>query len=268
MPETNVLLTFDLDAEQLWLARDAANADRPITLSQGRYGRKVAAPRILEILAAHDARCTFFIPGKVVVDNPDLVRRIRDEGHEIAHHSWSHSWPLDMPVEEEREEMERAFAAIEMVCGISPVGYRSPAGEMSPNTLGLMKEMGFSYSSNFMDGDRSYIHGVDSAAAGIVEIPIAWHLVDSPFFLYSHLLPGKTMHPPSTVEEYWVTELERLHTEGGAQVTYVMHPQLIGRPARVGILERLLERVAHLDGARILRCDDLAEATRADDSDN
>ena len=65
-----VMLTFDFDAETLWLSRDPANARRPGTLSQGTYGAKVGVPKILETLhdADLDGRATFFIPGWTVED--------------------------------------------------------------------------------------------------------------------------------------------------------------------------------------------------------
>ena len=45
-----VMIGFDLDGETLWTSRDATNAARPVTLSQGRYGPEVAVPRILDFL--------------------------------------------------------------------------------------------------------------------------------------------------------------------------------------------------------------------------
>ena len=45
-----VMLTFDFDAETLWMARDPENARRPGILSQGNYGAKVGVPKILETL--------------------------------------------------------------------------------------------------------------------------------------------------------------------------------------------------------------------------
>ena len=45
-----VMLTFDFDAETLWLSRDPDNARRPGVLSQGTYGAKVGVPKILEVL--------------------------------------------------------------------------------------------------------------------------------------------------------------------------------------------------------------------------
>src|SRR3954470_12448653 len=56
-------LTFDFDAETLWLARDPENARRPGILSQGKYGARVGAPKILETLRDAGVPATFFIPG-------------------------------------------------------------------------------------------------------------------------------------------------------------------------------------------------------------
>ncbi|MEZ5657828.1 MAG: hypothetical protein R3E83_04700 [Burkholderiaceae bacterium] len=51
-----VMLTFDLDAETMWTARDANNRQRPVVLSQGAYGWKVGMPRILGCSIATESR--------------------------------------------------------------------------------------------------------------------------------------------------------------------------------------------------------------------
>src|SRR5206468_12318479 len=60
-----VMLTFDFDAETLWLARDPRTADLPGVMSQGRYGARVGVPRLLCLLRAEGVRATFYIPGWV-----------------------------------------------------------------------------------------------------------------------------------------------------------------------------------------------------------
>ena len=69
-----VAFTFDFDAEEVWIADDPENANRPGVLSQGTYGAKVAVPLILELLARHGLRQTFFIPGRVAERHPHRVR--------------------------------------------------------------------------------------------------------------------------------------------------------------------------------------------------
>ena len=58
-----VMLSFDFDAETLWLSRDPKNWKRPGTLSQGKYGATVGVPKILELLRDYEIAATFFVPG-------------------------------------------------------------------------------------------------------------------------------------------------------------------------------------------------------------
>ena len=188
-----VLLTFDLDAETMWTSRDPANAERPIILSQGAYGWKVGLGRVLDLLARHRIAATFFVPGLVIEQRPQAVESILEGGHEVAHHSWSHKWIVNMTEEEEREEMHRAFEIIEKTTGKAPRGYRSPAAEFSPQTLSLIREYGFGFSSNYFDDDSPYLHTIDGEESDIVEFPFHWVLDDAPFFNYS-ITPSGAHH--------------------------------------------------------------------------
>ncbi len=256
-----VMLTFDLDAETMWTARDAKNAERPIILSQGAYGWKTGAGRVLDLLDRYAIKATFFVPGLVIQQRQGLVEDMLARGHEIAHHSWSHAWIVNLTPAEERQEMERGFQIIERVTGRAPAGYRSPAGEFSPLTLGLLKQYGFSYSSNFFDTDDAYLHTIDGEQTDIVEFPFAWVLDDAPFFQYSITLPGRTMQAPSAVLEAWTAEFDMLYAEEG-EFVLAMHPQIIGRPSRLKALEGLIEHIAGHDNVWFARCDAVAEAVR------
>jgi peptidoglycan/xylan/chitin deacetylase (PgdA/CDA1 family) len=68
-----LLLTFDLDGETMWTSRDPTAAKRPILLSQGAYGWKTGVPRILELLRRYDIRSTFFVPGLIVEERPQVI---------------------------------------------------------------------------------------------------------------------------------------------------------------------------------------------------
>ena len=235
-----LFLTFDLDAETMWTARDPAYAERPILMSQGAYGWKVGTDRILRLLARYEIRTTFFIPGLVVEQRPELMERILAAGHEIAHHSYSHRWILSLSADEEREEFERGIEAIERAAGRKPRGWRSPAAELSAYTMSMLVEYGFSYSSNFFDDDSPYLHVVDGRQTDIVELPFRWVLDDAPFFQYSIVLPGRTLQPPSSLLEAWKAEFDILYEEKRMMMVG-MHPQLIGQPSRIKALEGLIE---------------------------
>jgi peptidoglycan/xylan/chitin deacetylase (PgdA/CDA1 family) len=69
-----VTLSFDVDAETLWLIADPANAHKPGLLSMGHYGPTVGVPLILDLLARHDLRASFFVPGWTVERYPETMR--------------------------------------------------------------------------------------------------------------------------------------------------------------------------------------------------
>ena len=103
-----LFLTFDLDAETMWTARDPAYAKRPILMSQGAYGWKVGTGRVLYLLDRYGIKATFFVPGLIVDQREALIEEILRRGHELAHHSYSHAWILSLSPEQEREEQRRS----------------------------------------------------------------------------------------------------------------------------------------------------------------
>ncbi len=256
-----VLLTFDLDAELLWTARDPKNWNRPIALSQGAYGYREGVPRILNLLAKHGLHCTFFVPGMIIERQREVVQEIHAAGHEIAHHSYSHRWVESLTPQEEREEFEKTTDLIAGLTGQKPRGWRSPAAEFSPRTMDLLLEYGFLYSSNFFDRDSPYKHVVNGKKTELIEFPFAWVLDDAPFFLYSIQLTGRIMMPPSGVFEHWSSEFDGLYAE---KKTFVlaMHPQIIGRPSRIPLLDRLIRHIRAHKNVSIARCDEVALAIK------
>lgn len=256
-----VMLSFDLDAETMWTARDPKNVDRPVVMSQGAYGWKVGMPRILDLLDRYAIKATFFIPGLVIQQRWALCEEVLRRGHEIAHHSWSHRWIVNLSPEEEREEMDRGLEIIQKLSGRMPAGWRSPAAEFSKITLPLLLENGFRYSSNMMDDDTPYLHEHNGALTELVEFPFAWVLDDAPFFQYSITLPGRTMQAPSAVLEAWTAEFDTLYAENRA-FTLAMHPQIIGRGSRIVALEGLIKHILRHDRVWFARCDEVAAAIR------
>lgn len=259
-----ILLTFDLDGECLWRCRDPENANRPVTLSQGRYGPEAGAPRILKLLKKYDASATFFIPGFTVNQYPDLVKELVRQGHEIGNHGWSHTYPDNMDgYDAEKKEYLDCSDIMERITGARPKGYRSPAWEFSPHTIGILEEMTeIEYSSNMMDADRIKYLKVNGRESKLVEIPIHWVLDDAAYWLYSLRTPGKAMQPLESVEFYWRSEfdalleefLEEVEEHGDSDICFVLtcHPQIIGRPARMKMLERLVDHMAKTEAVEFL----------------
>lgn len=102
-----------------------------------------ATPRVLEHLAAHGARATFFVIGEKARRHPELVRRIAREGHSIGVHGDAHDrlHSLRSP-RRVLEDLERALAAVEAATGARPTRFRPPIGHVSPRTVAAARQAG------------------------------------------------------------------------------------------------------------------------------
>ncbi len=259
-----LFLTFDIDAETMWTARDPAYAERPVLMSQGAYGWKTGVWRIMDLLRRYDIRTTFFIPGLVVEQRPHVVEALLKDGHEIAHHSYTHAWVTKLTPAQEREEMERGFQAIKRIAGYAPRGYRSPVGELTPTTLKLIKEYGFSYTSNFADSDSPYLLTIDGKETDVVELCWRWVMDDAAYYLYHPgVLGGRSLGDPAAVMATWKSEFDVLHAEPGSMMMIAMHPQLTGQPSRLKALEGFVQYALSHNDVRIGRCDQITDEMRA-----
>lgn len=234
-----VCLTFDLDAETPWLAEDRGYERRLSTLSEGRYGAVRALPRILGLLADLGIEATFYVPGGVADRHPRALESIAAAGHEIGHHGHRHLRSHHIGAAEQRAEIEEGLAALMRVLERAPTGYRSPAWELTPETLVLLHEHGFGHDSSCMGDDRPYIE--EHEGVEILELPVHWSLDDWPYFGWS-VERGGNLVAPSAWLESWAAELESAREERRL-VTYTMHPEVIGRGYRFRALRTLMEQM-------------------------
>ena len=247
-----VAFTFDFDAEEVWIGEDPANADRPGVLSQGTYGAKVAVPLILELLDRHRVTATFFTPARVAERHPDRVKEIVAAGHEIAHHGYTHTSPTTLTREEEENELTKGLEILRSF-GAEVIGYRSPSWDFSANTEDLLQLHGFAYSSNFMDDLVPYRR----TGTSLVEVPVQWILDDAAHFWFSGADWARKISTTEEVRQIWEAEFAGYHRLGGAFVL-TMHPQIIGRPSRLDLLDGFVDFVKFHDDVWIATCRDIA----------
>lgn len=253
-----VIFSYDVDAETLWLFVDRKNADHPVELSMGSYGINEGMPRILRVLEKYGIKATFFVPGWVIEKYMDVFKDVNRRGHEIAHHGYLHEAPETLSLEEEKNILQRGIDIITSVSGQRPLGWRSPGGEFSPNTLKLLRDHGFLYDSILMDRDMPHLLTIEGEKSRLVELPFEWPLSDTPHFLYSIRLPPRVMKCPSDVYEIYSSEFDALYKEG-KYFHLAGHPQLIGRASRMAMIERLIQHIKAKRGVWIATCKDVAE---------
>jgi peptidoglycan/xylan/chitin deacetylase (PgdA/CDA1 family) len=254
MPASTVCLTFDFDAMSVWFGYEHVT---PAMLQRGEYGARVGVPRLLQMLERERL--------------PAEAEAVLAAGHEVAHHSYAHQDPSTQTPDEERADMERALAALERL-GVRPEGYRSPSGDLSPATLGLLEEHGFRYDSSLQADDfRAYrprIGDVVSATAPLVrgrearlwELPFSFELDDWPHFQFAFSPYRAGLSAPSKVLEIWTGELDWMdaNVDGGV-LAVCMHPQVIGRGHRMAMLERFVG-TARERGVRFATCREVVAA--------
>ena len=130
-----------------------------------------ATPRILDALAAHNVRATFFFLGRHVERWPELVARTAREGHQIGNHGYYHrKLHLKSPAYV-RDDLERGKCAIEAAGGGTPQLFRAPHGFRSPWVTYIARQLGertVGWSLGVWDSDRPGVDAiVDRSLAGI-----------------------------------------------------------------------------------------------------
>jgi peptidoglycan-N-acetylglucosamine deacetylase len=235
-----VALSFDSDHETIPL-RDGET--RPGKLAQGEYGSRVAAPRILALLAEYDVPASFFMPAVSALLHPDEVESYVAGGHELAVHGWIHERNMLLSRADELDLTGRAIETLERLSGVRPVGIRTPSWDFSDHTLEIIQELGLRYDSSLMADDEPYELLADGRRTGIVELPVEWIRDDAPYLMMERYGALRPYTPPRRLFEIWRDEFDAAHREGGLfQLT--LHPHIIGHRSRLVVLRDLLTHIA------------------------
>ncbi|MFI5796549.1 polysaccharide deacetylase family protein [Streptomyces sp. NPDC051677] len=99
--------------------------------------------RLLDILKEKQVPATFFLLGQGHIEKyPELVRRMADEGHEVASHTWDHKILTQIEPDEIRAELQRPNDAIERLIGRRPTLMRPPQGRTNETVHEISRELG------------------------------------------------------------------------------------------------------------------------------
>jgi peptidoglycan-N-acetylglucosamine deacetylase len=270
---TTVCLTFDFDALSIWLS--TFKQTTPTPFSRGEYGARVGVDRILKMLERQGVAATFFVPAHTAKSFTDAVKSIVTAGHEVAAHGLVHESPVGLDEETERNLLRESLRSLEDITGKLPVGYRSPAWDLSPNTIPLLEEFGLRYDSSLMADDfrpflarkhdvvteGGFTPGPDSS---IVEFPVAWELDDYPYFHFAAKPINQGLRNPEEVGAMWRAEFHYCRTNvPGGVFTLTTHPEIIGRGPRIDMLERLVSHMKGTSGTIFSTLADAADAFSA-----
>jgi len=140
---------------------------------------------LLELFKEKNATATFFVLGSVAQAEPDLLKRIDAEGHEIASHGWQHLQLFKMAPEQFRDDMLRSINLLNKIVGKPVLGFRAPHFSILEKNywaLDVLAEVGIKYDSSIFPikgpryGVPDFPRGpvrIDCPAGPIIEVPLS-----------------------------------------------------------------------------------------------
>lgn len=225
------VFTVDVDATApyLWQHRSAMPATLA-TPEHRQYGMRRGLARMVAMLDRIGVQGTFFVPGVVAEENPDLLPGLLQRGHEIALHGYYHELVADISDQQFTDALESSLDLFVAQTGQRPSGFRSPAWEMTAHMLSDLARLGL-WDSSLMGEDVPYT--ID----GVTELPVRWDNDDAIFFKF--LGAGdKSPRPDAEVAAQWQGDAAAQARDGGLFMLTV-HDWISGRAARVQMLEHL-----------------------------
>ena len=263
-----VALTFDTQADVdaaivnyqtcLWPSSGKVNY---CDLTMRQYDVIEGLPRVLRILRKHQVQASFPTCGMTADWYPDDIKRIADEGHEVAVHGYHHVVLHELSDAQQRTEIARGTEAIAKLTKTQPKGFRSPLYSATEVTLDLLREFGYQWHSDFHDCGFPYVLRKDGKS--IVEIPAGF----DDWEMYLHYVPGSPQMggiPYGNCDGVFSTlkgEFDTLYEESADEprvFQWTMHPKISGRPFRAAVLDRFIAYAKQHAGVWFCTCTDLA----------
>ena len=210
--------------------------------------------KVLDLLAQHNTKATFFIVGWIADRFPQLVQTIHSQGHPIGCHSYWHRKVYDLTPEEFRADTAKVKSILENIVGEPVLGYRAPSYSITTKSLwaiDILKELGFTYDSSIFPIHHD-TYGIPDAprfayrhANGLCEYPIS-----------TALMLGRKI-PVSgggyfRLFPYWFTRhaLRTINSKEGKPFIFYLHPWELDPDQPRMHKARVLSRFRHYNQLR------------------
>lgn len=244
---------------------EVKNVFDPCMMSHYEYGPRAGYWRIMDLLDHYGVKVTVSANGRAALRSPQLVRDAVSRGHEISCHGWRWESHAQMDETTERDCIARCVKTIEDISGTTPVGWHTRSASSCRTRRLLMEHGGFLYDSDAYNDDFPYL--VKQNDQRHVVLPYCFDTNDMRF------QPGGGFVFAEDFTRYCMDAVERLLLESAASssgdgghgdagpcrmLSIGLHQRIIGRPARIGGLAALLDRICGREEIWIARRRDIA----------
>ncbi len=260
----NCVLHGDAGSEQFLseMFNPASYAARHLSM-EGiyEYGSRVGVWRILHEFERRGLPLTVFGVGMALLRLPELSRACVELGHEVACHGWRWIHYQNIDEATEREHLRLGLQAVRQACGVDAAGWYT--GRDSPNTRRLLAEHGgLLYDSDYYGDDLPLWLQVRTSSGELRP-----HLV-VPYTLDTNDMRFALPQGFAQAEDFYIylrDSFDALYAEGletPRMLSVGMHARLLGRPGRIGALQRFLDHVERHDRVWVARRVDIARHWR------
>ena len=202
--------------------------------SWARFGMVRGIHRLLDIAERRQVRTSIMVNGVLAERDPATVKSLHERGHEIVNHSWGMDViPVYLDEAAERENIRRNHDILHRVAGVEPVGWISPRGTGSANSVRLLAEAGYLHHGDCNDDDRPYV--VDYGDHRIVGIPLTMDVNDLPTCIrYGHA-------PRHMLDAFRDTfEVMRTRERAPLMLDVTAHTHVMGRPSGAWVYDEII----------------------------
>jgi peptidoglycan/xylan/chitin deacetylase (PgdA/CDA1 family) len=207
---------------------------------------------LLAVLARHRLKATFAVPAVTAVAYPARIKALVADGQEVAAHGFRHEDVSSLGRDEEKRRLELTTSILTDIAGERPAGWFSlprqsdafACGAISPNSMDLLIEAGYSYMGNGLADDIPHYWVTDFAARrAILALPYYYHFDDQFFCMFPR--QGTGLENSDMLMRNWRGELDAQYGRGRF-FTMTVHPQHIGWCNRLAGLEEFLAYLTRL----------------------
>lgn len=216
------------------------------------FGSRVGIWRILDVLDRYEVTATIFAVAVALEKNPLATKAFVDRGFDMVGHGYRWRQHLDLDKEAEREVIRKAVASIESSTGRRPLGWFTRPLP-SENTRSLLVDEGFLFDCDSLADDVPYYTEVDGKQHLVV--PYTLDVNDIRFWKGSLFVGGDWL-------QYARDSFDTLYGEAKTKTRMLsvgLHPRVIGRPGRIGALDRFLSYVRSFNDVWVCNRTELAE---------
>lgn len=174
---------WDRPDRSVWRTRLETAAAAPLSVWSGDYGPEsrrrplialtfddgpypLHTSVLLATLKEQQVKATFFLVGRRVQEFPELTRRIADDGHELANHTFSHRREGELGPGELEQELLKTEDAMAAVCGVRTHLFRPAGGSLSPEGIARVKGLGYTLVDYTVNPGDWWIRSADDLLKG------------------------------------------------------------------------------------------------------